>query len=124
MALCSLSTGSSGTPRRRAAAVTSSPAMTSTSLFASAIVFPASIAASTASSAAVPDDAQGDELGVGEAGGVESGAVEAGHGAGRGVQLEADEVFEAGALFHAPNGSPQFSCVQLNCADGHTTIRR
>ena len=45
-------------PRARAAAVTSEPAMTSTSLFASAIVLPASIAASTASSASVPDEAQ------------------------------------------------------------------
>ena len=57
MALCSLSTGSSATPRARAARVTSSPAMTSTSLFASAMVLPASIAASTASSAVVPDEA-------------------------------------------------------------------
>ena len=56
-ALCSLSTGRISTPRRRAASVTSAPAITSTSLFASAIVFPASIAASTASSAAVPDEA-------------------------------------------------------------------
>ena len=47
--------------RRRAGArpsVTSAPAMTSTSLLASAIVLPASIAASTASRPAVPDDAQ------------------------------------------------------------------
>ena len=58
MALCSLSTGRIATPRRRAAAVTSSPAMTSTSLLASAIVFPASIAARTASRPAVPADAQ------------------------------------------------------------------
>jgi hypothetical protein len=58
MALCSLSTGRIATPRSRAAAVTSSPAMTSTSLLASAIVLPASIAASTASRPAVPDEAQ------------------------------------------------------------------
>ena len=45
------------TPFRRAASVTMPPAMTSTSLFASAIVLPCSIAASTASSASVPDDA-------------------------------------------------------------------
>ena len=45
------------TPRRRAASITSAPAITSTSLFASAMVLPASIAASTASSAAVPDEA-------------------------------------------------------------------
>ena len=47
-------------PRRRArfaAAITTEPAMTRISLFASAIVLPASIAASTASSAAVPDEA-------------------------------------------------------------------
>ena len=47
--------------RRRAGAprsVTSAPAMTSTSLLASAIVLPASIAASTASRPAVPDEAQ------------------------------------------------------------------
>ena len=42
---------------RRAASITSSPAITSTSLLASAMVLPASIAASTASSAAVPDEA-------------------------------------------------------------------
>ena len=58
MALCSLSTGRIVTPRRRAASTISAPAMTSTSLFASAMVLPASIAASTASSPAVPDDAQ------------------------------------------------------------------
>ena len=48
-----------GSRRRaaRAASITSAPAITSTSLLASAIVLPASIAASTASSAAVPDDA-------------------------------------------------------------------
>ena len=57
MALCSLSTGSSATPRARAAVVTSSPAITSTSLLASAMVLPASMAASTASSAVVPDEA-------------------------------------------------------------------
>ena len=57
MALCSLSTGRIATPRRCAASVTSAPAITSTSLLASAIVLPASIAASTASSAAVPDEA-------------------------------------------------------------------
>ena len=57
MALCSLSTGSTATPCRRAASITSAPAITRTSLFASAIVLPASIAASTASSAAVPDEA-------------------------------------------------------------------
>ena len=57
MALCSLSTGRIATPWRRAAAVTSAPAITSTSLLASAIVLPASIAASTASRPAVPDDA-------------------------------------------------------------------
>ncbi len=57
MALCSLSTGRIDTPRRRAASVISAPAITSTSLLARAIVFPASIAASTASSAAVPDEA-------------------------------------------------------------------
>ena len=51
MALCSLSTGRIVTPRRRAASVTIPPAITSTSLFASAIVFPCSIAARTASSA-------------------------------------------------------------------------
>ena len=51
MALCSLSTGSTATPRRRAASITTAPAMTSTSLFASAMVLPASIAARTASSA-------------------------------------------------------------------------
>ena len=45
--MCSLSTGRSGTLRRRAACVTIAPAMTSTSLFASAIVFPASMAART-----------------------------------------------------------------------------
>ena len=49
MALCSLSTGSTLTPRRRAASITSAPAITRISLFASAIVLPASIAASTAS---------------------------------------------------------------------------
>ena len=54
MALCSLSTGSTATPRRRAAAMTSPPAMTRTSLLARAIVFRASMAASTASSAVVP----------------------------------------------------------------------
>ena len=58
MALCSLSTGRMATPHRRAASVTSAPAITSTSLFASAIVFRASIAARTASSPAVPADAQ------------------------------------------------------------------
>ena len=57
MALCSLSTGSTATPLLRAASMTMPPAMTSTSLFASAIVLPASIAHSTASSAAVPDEA-------------------------------------------------------------------
>ena len=57
MALCSLSTGRIATPWRCAASVISAPAMTSTSLFASAMVLPASIAASTASSAAVPDEA-------------------------------------------------------------------
>ena len=54
MALCSLSTGSTATPRRRAAAMTRPPAMTRTSLLARAMVFPASIAASTASRAVVP----------------------------------------------------------------------
>ena len=44
MALCSLSTGRMATPRRRAASTISAPAMTSTSLLASAIVLPASIA--------------------------------------------------------------------------------
>ena len=58
MALCSLSTGRIATRRRRAASIISAPAITSTSLFARAIDLPASIAASTASSAAVPDDAQ------------------------------------------------------------------
>src|SRR5688500_13825192 len=58
MALCSLSTGRMATPCARAAAVTSAPAITSTSLFASAMVLPLSIAASTASSASVPDEAQ------------------------------------------------------------------
>ena len=57
MALCSLSTGSTATPRRRAASITRPPAMTSTSLLARAMVLPASMAASTASSAAVPDEA-------------------------------------------------------------------
>ena len=57
MALCSLSTGRMDTPRRRAADVTSSPAMTSTSLLARATRFPDSMAAITASSPAVPDDA-------------------------------------------------------------------
>ncbi len=52
MALCSLSTGRTATPRRRAAAITIAPAITSTSLLARAMVLPASIAASTASSAA------------------------------------------------------------------------
>ena len=58
MALCSLSTGRIGTWRRRAAAITRCPAITSTSLLASAMALPASMAASTASSAAVPDEAQ------------------------------------------------------------------
>ncbi len=57
MALCSLSTGRTTTPRRRAASITMPPAMTRISLLASAIVLPASIAASTASRAAVPDEA-------------------------------------------------------------------
>ena len=57
MALCSLSTGRIGTPLRRAASITRPPAITSTSLLASAMVLPASIAASTASSPAVPDEA-------------------------------------------------------------------
>ena len=57
MALCSLSTGRIGTPFLRAASMTIPPAMTSTSLLASAIVFPASMAHNTASSAAVPDEA-------------------------------------------------------------------
>ena len=58
MALCSLSTGQDRHAVAAAAAVTMAPAMTSTSLLASAIVLPASIAASTASRAAVPDEAQ------------------------------------------------------------------
>src|SRR5579885_625682 len=45
IALCSLSTGSSRTPRSRTARVTSSPAITSTSLLAKAISLPAWIAA-------------------------------------------------------------------------------
>src|SRR6188768_2093399 len=45
------------TPFRRAASMTMPPAITSTSLLASAIVLRASMAASTASSASVPDDA-------------------------------------------------------------------
>ena len=44
MALCSLSTGSSSTPWRATAAMTTSPAATRTSLFASAIFLPCSIA--------------------------------------------------------------------------------
>jgi hypothetical protein len=56
--LCSLSTGRIATPLRAAASVTTPPAMTSTSLFASAIVLRCSIAASTASSASVPLEAQ------------------------------------------------------------------
>ena len=58
MALCSLSTGRIATPFCRAASVTMPPAITSTSLLASAMVLPCSMAASTASRPSVPDEAQ------------------------------------------------------------------
>ena len=58
MALCSLSTGRIATPRRLADSTINAPAITSTSLLASASVLPASMAASAASSPAVPDEAQ------------------------------------------------------------------
>ena len=63
--------------------------------------------------AAVPEDAQGEVLGVGEAVGVEGGPVDGGHGAAGGVELEADHLFESGAFDHGQNSSGQFSCAQL-----------
>ncbi len=64
-ALCSLSTGSTATPRRRAASMTRAPAITSTSLFASAMVLPASMAASTASRAVGARRGAQHDVGVG-----------------------------------------------------------
>ena len=57
--------GRIATPCRRAASITSPPAITSTSLLARPMVLPASIAASTASSAAVPDDAHSTKSTIG-----------------------------------------------------------
>ncbi len=57
-ALCSESTGSSGTPRRLAAAVMRLPAITSVSLLASAIVRPASMAAIVGKRPAPPTSAE------------------------------------------------------------------
>ncbi len=54
MALCSLSTGRTFTPFRRAAFITASPAMTRISLLATAMSFPASIAASAGRKPPVP----------------------------------------------------------------------
>ena len=57
MAECSLSTGTSSPPPRRAAAVTRPPAITSVSLFASATRFPAPSAAIVARKPAAPTTA-------------------------------------------------------------------
>ena len=54
MALCSLSTGRTSTPRRRAAAMTASPAMTRISLLATARCLPASMAARAGARPATP----------------------------------------------------------------------
>src|SRR5204863_7995988 len=55
MALCSLSTGKRETPACSTACVTICPAMTSVSLFASAIVLPAAIAAKVGLSPTKPE---------------------------------------------------------------------
>ena len=54
IALCSLSTGKTRTPRRLAASITTSPAMTRISLLATAMSLPASIAASAGRKPPVP----------------------------------------------------------------------
>ena len=65
MALCSLSTGRTFTPLRRAAPITASPAMTRISLLATAMSLPASIAASAGREPAGADDGDQDHVRLG-----------------------------------------------------------